>query len=567
MFNLDITTEIISNILSNRMLALGRQAFSQLKQGRISKQKVKDYLFKLTNRVSYFVTYRILPQHIDEAYVKPLILDFALSKTYISPENYERIITKLEDYLYKNANEKIDFLVSSGLGREEKIEIEIKYIPLEELIKEYHSILILGDVGSGKSALLSYLCFSRLQLEKPRLPIFADSHDIINKDINNIIYDTLASLGLNKKDMKWLEDTITLYIDGIDELEYSRFKEITSQISMIRSEFPNIELTVSCRSSAYHNELSYLQEIGILPFDEIQAESYIRKWFYGTKDKYLANKLINHIHNNDELRDLSSQPLLLALMCNAYRRYLNISRRQTTLFDQCIESLLWQWDADRIVTRISRFADLDLEKKKWLHSKLAMALHNNKKRFCDKRFILSILNQELPRFGIDAEKSTEVLSELCSNHGILVELTQDTFGFCHFALQEYLTAKWFASEQRWKSLFKRDILIDSWWENVIALCLAILSDATDAMNCILDNSQLNELEKLKILSNSLKFDPLVSPDLRYKIIRRILYYYHNGNIKQKELAFNMLIGIDDEWSGKIIINSLNGRLPKRDLPK
>jgi predicted NACHT family NTPase len=159
------------------------------------------------------------------------------------------------------------------------------------------------------------------------------------------------------------------------------------------------------------------------------------------------------------------------------------------------------------------------------------------------------------------------LSELCSHHGILVEWTQDTYGFGHFALQKYLTAKWYASEERWHSLITKEILEDPWWENTLALCFAILSDATVAMTTLLEYEFLPEIEKLRILSNSLKYDPLVSPDIRSRILSRILHFYHNGNASQHDLTVDMLIGIDDDWSAPLIVKSLDSVLPSRELAK
>jgi predicted NACHT family NTPase len=569
MFDIDkISTEVLSTIIASSTQVLGSKVIAQFKQGKETTKELKDYLLRLTNRVSYFVTYRPNPQHVDDAYVAPLILNSALSKTYIPPETYEKMATLLEEGLAKGlTTEQLSTFVASGLSHSDNIVVNVQYIPLDELTNNYHSILVLGEAGAGKSALLSYLCLSRLRHKKPRLPVFADARDLDKKNIGVLIKDLLTALNLNDKDLKWLDKSLTIYIDGLDELENKRFKQICAEIGVLRSEYPNIELTVSCRSASYKGELSFLDEISLLPFDVVRAESFIERWFKTAHNAPPHDKLINQIRKSEKLSDLSTQPLLLALMCNAYCRYLNISRRHTTLFDQCIESLLWQWDADRAISRESAFSSLDLEKKKWLHSSLATNLHLKKKRFFEKRFLLSILEEDLPKFGINSSEASNVLTELCSKHGILVEWTQDTYGFGHFALQEYLTAKWYASEQRWRSLITKEVLSDSWWENTLALCFAILSDATIAMKTLLEFEHMAEIEKLRILSNSLKYDPLISPDIRSRILNRILHYYHNGNAQQHDIAVDMLIGIDDDWSAPLIVKSLDSPLPSRELAK
>ena len=356
-------------------------------------------------------------------------------------------------------------------------------------------------------------------------------------------------------------------MDGLDELSPKRYKQVCVELGNLTRELPSLEITVSCRSAAYNGELSFLREISLVPFDSRRVEDFVRRWF-GTMDEGpTADKLMAQIQKSERLSELSNQPLLLALMCSAYRRYLNISRRHTALFDQCIESLLWQWDADRAIVRESDFSSLDLEKKKWLHSRLAVRLHQARKRYSDEQFLLDSLEEDLPRFGIASIQAGQVLSELCAHHGILVKWTEDTYGFGHLALQEYLSAKWFADEKRWRQLINRNYLSDSWWENAIALCFATLSDATDAMSSVLELDELPEIERLRTLANSLKFDPIVSPELRNSLLRRILHLYHNGSAMEHNAALDMLIGIEDQWSYPIIVKSLDSKLPTRELAK
>ena len=159
-----------------------------------------------------------------------------------------------------------------------------------------------------------------------------------------------------------------------------------------------------------------------------------------------------------------------------------------------------------------------------------------------------------------------MLIELCAHHGILVKLTEETYGFGHLALQEYVSAKWFASEQRWRELLVPSRLIDPWWENTIALCLAALSDATAAIESILNLDHVPNIQKLKLLSASLKYDPILSPDIREKILREILHLYHDGDSTQNQIALRMLVGIDDSWTASQIKRSLQSNLPKsRDI--
>jgi len=562
-----VATEILKTVVETGGQSISTAIANRFRHSRVTSKKLRDYLERLTNRVSYCVAYRPSPQHIDDVYVEPLILDTALSQSFIKPDEYRKLLpTIIEGASKAYLGASFAAFLAPHLERIEP-NVEIKYIPLETLATDHLGVLILGEAGGGKSSLLSRLCLTRLKLKKPRLPILVDAKDLQNDDIASLMREAIASLELEDKDFKWLNNTISLYLDGLDEMSASKYKVICAELSKIRQEMPSLQISVACRSAAYHGELSFLKEVTLVPFDRTRSKDFIRRWFSGVSGGPSANDLISQIEQSEHLADLSSQPLLLALMCNAFRRYLRISRRQTALFDQCINSLLWQWDADRAISRESEFGNLDIEKKKWLHSSLAVRLHKDRKRFCDESFFTNVLQEELPRFGISHTKANEVLDELCVHHGILARWTQDTYGFGHLALQEFLTGRWYADERRWEQLIVREFLTDHWWENVLALCFASLSDATYAMERVLDFKELSELKRMKLLTHCLRFDPIVSDELRKLLLRKVLNWYHNGSAIEKDAALYMLIGIDDDWTSPVIRKSLASKLPTRELAK
>ncbi len=559
-----IAENVLADIIAVGIEAVGEQVYTKFVNSRENKKKIKEYIEKITNRVSLFITYRPYAQHVEEAFVKPLILDSALSQTYLAPEIYEEIFrTIIKDIALSDKLLAATKTQPVSLSYKDKFVYQIKYLPIEDLISKSQYCLVLGEPGSGKSALLSYVCFERLKLKKARIPIFADARELDEHDLGEHITEVLTTLGLDKKDLDWVNRMISVYVDGLDELNLQRYKEICVELSNLCREFPNLQITVSCRSAAYGGELSFLPESTLMPFDIQRIEKFIYAWFKNIKGTQSADGLITHIKSSDSLMGLSAHPLLLSLMCNAYRRYMNISRRHTALFEQCVESLLWQWDADRAISRKSKFSDLDLEKKKWIHAIIAVKLHQSKLRYTRKSVIVSTLEEILPMFGIQAKEAKNILAELCSYHGILVKLTEETYGFGHLALQEYLAAKWYASEQRWVNLATAEILYNHWWENTIALCLASLSDSTTAFESIMSAGNVDEIRRLRILATTLKYDPIVSPNVRQSVLSSILTRYHNGNSEVSRQAFDMLIGIEDTWTAAKIIKSIQSKLPRK----
>jgi len=562
-----ITSEVLKTLIETGTKFLGENLVDKFRRSREESKRLDNYIYSLTNRVSYFVTYRPSPQHVDEVYVRPLILDSVLTQTYTSPDQFE-VLSLFIDDLIKNGGDLLEVIALYESAPELKTIIQsIKYISFEDLVTEYPGILVLSEAGSGKSSLLSYLCLSRLKLKKARLPIFLDVRNLESNSVLHSIDEVLKITGFDDIDFKRLDSTLALYIDGLDELSPARYKETCYELGELRRTMPSIQITAACRSAAYRNELSFLKEVSLIPFDRERVEVFIKCWFSSINSGPSASDLIEQISKNTRLSELACQPLLLSLMCNAFRRYLNISRRQSTLFDQCISSLLWQWDADRTVKRTSNFAALDLEKKIWLHSNLASHLHNARKRFCDKEFMEKRLQKDLPLFGIKSNEAGKVLNELCVHHGILVKWTEDTYGFAHLALQEFLTAKWYANEARWQGLINREILLDPWWENVISLCSASLSDASQVVQAILNLAGISEIRKLQLLAACLRHDPIILPNLREQILKSIFDLYHNGDAKEHDAALYMLLGIEDDWTKPSIEKSLGGRLLTKKLVK
>ena len=148
------------------------------------------------------------------------------------------------------------------------------------------------------------------------------------------------------------------------------------------------------------------------------------------------------------------------------------------------------------------------------------------------------------------------MEEVCSHHGLLVRWTEETYGFAHLALQEFLTAKWLADERRWEEFIVPNQLLDPWWKNVIGLTLGSMSDGTEALERILRLAELTDIDRYRIAAHCLRYDPIILPKVREGVVRQVLNWYHHGDVSHHDAAIGMLVGIEDDWSSKAITNSL-----------
>lgn len=564
-----IASTILSGAATSGVKAIGTAIGKNVSRKKDVSAKLASYLEHLTNRTAYFVTYRVKRQHIEDAYIEPRIIDAAITRLHLPPNEYENAMKRLLSSFQNVSTDKRNIPTAfERIDAAKTFEVELSYIPAHALSATKDDSVILADAGDGKTSLLSYLCSSRLKSDSPKIPIFLDSRELANSNLVEKIRERLTAIGLTEfgENIPLIGPALTIYVDGLDELSVERYAMTCKEINDLNSSSPEIQFTIACRSGAYRGDFAQMLEVSIAPFDREQTEQFVRKWF-DTGDSKRADELIGQLRSGERLQELATKPLLLALMCSAFKRYLNLSRRPTALFQQCIDSLLWEWDAQRVVRREGSFANLDLEKKSWLHSLLAKELHVNGLKYCEREIPNSILQENLTKFGVTGENSLQVLAELVSHHSIFVKWTEETYGFSHLAIQEYLASRWFKNDRRWTKLLTVERLNDPWWEYVIAFCFASLDDATEAVSAVFEFEGVSEIRRTHVAAHCLRYDPVVDDAIRKTVIQKILNWYHNGDAQHHDTALFMLVGIDDEWTSPMIRRSLAGTLTAEQLAR
>ena len=540
----------------------GAGALGKLSRKASARAKLATYLQRLTNLNSYFVTYRIARQHIKDAYVEPRIINSAVTRTHLLPEQFKAAIGA-SNFSPDDGRFKRD--APSRESVKGFSTVELSYITVAELLASSADCIVLGDAGDGKSSLLAYLCWKRLHSVNPRIPVFIDSRQLRNASLRDCLRDCLAEAGIEYDSLTTVSCALSIYVDGLDELTRDKYNEICLEINTLNAEAPSIQFTVSCRSGAYKGNFEQMREVSVAPFTREHIDMFVTRWYVDVHDGPDANELLGQIHSSDRLMELATKPLLLALMCSAFRRYLNIARRPTALFKQCIDSLIWEWDAKRLVRREGAFAGLDLEKQVWLHSLLAVKLHDAGRRYCDQNLPRSVLAESLPKFGVAEHNAPTVLAEMVGSHCIFVKWTEETYGFSHLSLQEFLAAVWYRSDRRWEVLLSPDRIQNPWWQYVIAFCFASMDDATEALGRLYKAEGVDDIRRLKLVAHCLRYDPVVDESLRNEAIRTILHWYHNLDWQHHEAAVEMLVGMEDDWTAPVIRRSLAGTLTPSEI--
>ena len=87
----------------------------------------------------------------------------------------------------------------------------------------------------------------------------------------------------------------------------------------------------------------------LIGFDRNQVEDYVNKWFSqedmptGRVDEWTSA----FMRESESVADLTSTPLLLALMCIIYRGERSIPRNRPAVYERCATMLFDKWDSHR----------------------------------------------------------------------------------------------------------------------------------------------------------------------------------------------------------------------------
>lgn len=188
-----------------------------------------------------------------------------------------------------------------------------------------HTLLILGEPGSGKTVTLlklatSLIARSQADLSQP-LPVvinlssWAKQQQSIKKWLIQELYETYTvSKVLGKA---WIEkEQLILLLDGLDEIEPQYQNACVQALNHFIQTHVRTEMVVCSRVCDYEslsNKLSLQNIIYVQPLQPQQIDKYLKQ-----AGAPLAT-LRSVISENPEIQTLASSPLLLSIMSMAYQ--------------------------------------------------------------------------------------------------------------------------------------------------------------------------------------------------------------------------------------------------------
>jgi len=347
----------------------------------------------------------------------------------------------------------------------------------------YRQMLICAKGGYGKTTLLKHIAYvysqgayQRYQAPKlvPFLTILATSWSDLAADNAPDLPDFLTKIHVPNlpegKTLKlppnWIVGLLSrgealVMFDGFDEVPLDRRSAVSAWINRQMWNFPKAIFMITSRPDAradyeqpFPNALLWLRK-----FSEAQQQKFIRQW-YGAQEikdfrrntpevkdriEKRSSSLIQELQDRPDLADLSSNPLLLNMMCRFHREHegQKLPQRRVGLYQDICEVQLSKRPRGRGIAMCLRSSDQRLE----VLQILALAMISRAKSGDDRGHkqitehdLLDVILQ--PIGERDPEVSArDFLRQMVEVSELLVE-TQEKgiYEFSHLSFQEFLAA-------------------------------------------------------------------------------------------------------------------------------
>ena len=352
--------------------------------------------------------------------------------------------------------------------------------PLLNILRDKDGVIILGDPGAGKTTFLKFLALKLARGEGPdlgldgRLPIllplaaYANELAMKNIRLDEFIAGYFDNLGCDFPLGPMLGEALAngkalLLLDGLDEvkdlaLRNTVVERVTDFYSAHRRKGNKFVLTsrvVGYR--AVRSVADGLVECTLVDFDDDEIAEFISHWTSALEKQALGDtvvarrdaeqerrELLDAMQNNDGVRRLAANPLLLTILALMKRKGVTLPERRVQLYDQYVKTLLSTWNRARSVGGRAVGRDLDEVQTTRVLAPLALWMHEVNpgiglvKRPDLHRKLEEIYNQ---RSDPDPEAaSRQFLSDVREHAALLLERGADEYGFIHLTFEEYLAA-------------------------------------------------------------------------------------------------------------------------------
>ena len=235
----------------------------------------------------------------------------------------------------------------------------------ENLLEVGNRLLVVGDPGSGKSTLLKSLhrraCRGALKMPRhSQLPVILELKNLTFPAVGeNWLFDQIRDVVAKTHgyDMEALFDNyvaragILVLLDGLDEVSSDHYDDVAAGITSL-SKYLELasspsQVILTMRSGFYQQIRSHFQEqypitLRVQPFSPSELYDFLEKWPFGKSASTHVNRIYRELLDSPALRDLCTNPLILAMFVASRHHGDNsdIPDTKTRFYNRVLEELL-----------------------------------------------------------------------------------------------------------------------------------------------------------------------------------------------------------------------------------
>jgi len=382
-----------------------------------------------------------------------------------------------------------------------------------EIANENPKLVILGKPGAGKTTFLKHLAvdwgkgqfqpdlitvlieFRQIQAEQWHLIEaiskglgLSDGHQItaIKKQIEELKRKIVAPeqaqqknkqiKGLQKQldhfplQVLLTEGKLLVLMDGLDEVPTNALRgEVQRQLCTVTEEYPKNRFVLTCRTQIITSIPIGFASVEVADFSPEQVQQFVKNWFManGKPNPEAAGQwktLSNLANKNPPLKELTTTPVLLSLMCLVLHDEGEIPSEINGLYKKGIKLLLSKWNEAKQINGwqvgSKTYRRLSIRQKEKLLIEIAGWKFDNPKNFVlfEQEEIVDYIGEFLQRTVLykkifkslqvigskttDSEENIAVLKSIEAQHGLLIERADGLWSFSHLTFQEYFTIQW-----------------------------------------------------------------------------------------------------------------------------
>lgn len=409
----------------------------------------------------------------------------ALWKVFV-PQSVREDIPHLEmakDYLLRQAldagqDEKANLLLRAA-NRAMAMQPALSVLAAPDALR----IALLGDPGSGKSALAQFVALSWANDPAPDtpVPLLIELRKYVadrNAPKSFLEYFQLGASCIWHFDQRSLDERLTsggaiVIFDGLDEvIEPASRETVLTEILRFSTEYPKTRIVVTSRSVEYQaDRLSGggFRHFTIQDFDDGQIRDFAARWHAvayqspADRERY-SERLLRAIGNSRSIRELAGNPLLLTTMA-ILNHSQELPRGRAELYEQSSRVLLQEWDINKALSEHNERVPRDLighrEKQEMLR-KLAFAMQTSHSGMAGNLIAKADLERLLSEYLRSKEvpqpiaAANYLIQQLRARNFILCFAGAEQFSFVHRTFLEYFCA----AEIVWRFKEARALSID-----------------------------------------------------------------------------------------------------------